>query len=36
MQTETFTGRVACPKCSHESDVEVMPFIDGSEPDQRE
>lgn len=36
MQTETFTDRVACPKCSHESDVEVMPFIDGSDPDQRE
>ncbi len=36
MQTETFTDRVACPKCSQESDVQVMPFIDGSDPDQRE
>ena len=36
MQTETMTDRVACPQCGHESDVQVMPFIDGSDPDQRE
>lgn len=36
MQTESFEDRVACPKCEHESNVTVMPFIDGSEPEQRE